>query len=377
MQCHHFDAHRCRSCSLLGTAYAAQLADKVTSAGAVLEAVVPASAWRDPFASREESFRNKAKMVVGGTPGEVTLGILDAHRRGVDLRDCGLHEEPLRAALPVIGELVDELRLLPYDVVKARGELKHVHATVSPAGELMVRFVLRSQRQADRLRESIPLLRQALPGLRVATINYLPTHTALLEGDEEEVLTPDRTLPMGLGRVTLELGPRSFFQTNSAVAAGLYEQVRDWLAADRPESLLDLYCGVGGFALYAATLPDPPAVVGVETSVEAVMSARQSLAALRSDGTALGDVRFDAADATNALADTEAIVVNPPRRGIGDQLCRAIEAGPARTLVYSSCNPETLATDLARLPSFGVQQARLFDMFPQTGHSEVLVLATR
>ena len=59
------------------------------------------------------------------------------------------------------------------------------------------------------------------------------------EGDEEEVLTPDRTLPMGLGRVTLELGPRSFFQTNSAVAAGLYEQVRDWLAADRPESLLD------------------------------------------------------------------------------------------------------------------------------------------
>ena len=69
--------------------------------------------------------------------------------------------------------------------------------------------------------------------------------------------------------------------------------------------------------------------------------------------------------------------MNPPRRGIGPALAATLERGPARTLVYSSCNPVTLAADLARLPSFEVARARLFDMFPQTTHAEVLVLATR
>ncbi len=377
MQCEHFDAFRCRSCALMGSPYAVQLTDKVASAAAALADAVPAEAWTAPFASRESGFRNKAKLVTGGRPGRVTLGILDAHQRGVDLRDCGLYEPALARALPPLGGWIDALGLLPYDVARRRGELKYLHVTANPGGELRVRVVLRSDQQAARVRDSLPRLHEALPQVRVVTINYLPEHVALLDGPDEEVLTSQQTLPMALGPVTLHLGPRSFFQTNTAVAQGLYEQARDWIAEGSPASLLDLYCGVGGFGLFAATLPTAPRVHGVEVSADAVASARHTAGELHAAGAITTDVTFDTGDATAALADADCVVVNPPRRGIGPALAATLERGPARTLVYSSCNPVTLAADLARLPSFEVARARLFDMFPQTTHAEVLVLATR
>ena len=182
---------------------------------------------------------------------------------------------------------------------------------------------------------------------------------------------------MDLGRLTLNLGPRSFFQTNTAVAVGLYEQARDWVAEQAPASLLDLYCGVGGFGLFAATLPDAPTVLGVEVSADAVASARHTAESLRDSGTATKRVEFRCGDAGSELPDAECVVVNPPRRGLGDELCAAIESSNAATLIYSSCNPTTLARDLAALPTFAVTDARLFDMFPQTPHAEVVVRATR
>ena len=380
MQCDYFDSHRCRSCTLMGIPYAVQLADKVGAAQAALGEVVPHGAWLDAYASPESGFRNKAKLVVGGEVGAVTLGILDRDRRGIDLQGCGVHEATIAAALPRLAEVIDSLRLLPYDVSKARGELKNLHVTSNPAGRLMVRFVLRSDRQAPRLREAIRDISAWVPGLQVATINYLPEHVALLEGADEEYLTGARTLPFDLGDVTLHVGPQSFFQTNTLVAQGLYETARSWLAATTPSSVLDLYCGVGGFGLFAATLPTPPSVTGVETSPDAVASARHTLDLLRADGKAGGPVDFivaDVADVPELIAAADSLVVNPPRRGLGADLAGLVERSNARTVIYSSCNPQTLATDLGHLASFRVERAQLFDMFPQTNHSEVLVLATR
>lgn len=153
----------------MGSPYAVQLTDKVASAAAALADAVPAEAWTAPFASRESGFRNKAKLVTGGRPGRVTLGILDAHQRGVDLRDCGLYEPALARALPPLGDWIDALGLLPYDVARRRGELKYLHVTANPGGELMVRVVLRSDQQAARVRDSLPRLHEALPQVRVVS----------------------------------------------------------------------------------------------------------------------------------------------------------------------------------------------------------------
>jgi 23S rRNA (uracil747-C5)-methyltransferase len=368
----------------MGVPYAVQLTDKQQHCAAVLSPVAPAVVWTDAFASPESGFRNKAKLVVGGEPGAVTLGILDPSGRGVDLRDCGLYEPGLHELIPRLAELVDDLGLEPYDVPSRRGELKHLIVTHSPAGAVMLRFVLRSQKQLALLRSRLSVITERVPEAIVVSINLQPEHKAVLEGDIELVLTDAEVLPMEVNGITLNLRPNSFFQTNTAVAAGLYRQAQQWISNAAPRKVLDLYCGVGGFALHAAALGDrgPAEVVGIEVSPEAVASAEHTAEELRSGGRPIPPTTFRVGDATDvaALDRLEAgslVVVNPPRRGIGSHLAGWLERSGASHVVYSSCNVASLARDLALLPSYTARSARLFDMFPQTGHHEVMVLLER
>ncbi|GIG28298.1 23S rRNA (uracil(747)-C(5))-methyltransferase RlmC [Cellulomonas marina] len=376
MRCDYYDAGRCRSCTLIEQPYAVQLAGKEQRARQLL-AHHTGLTWLPPVAGRESGFRTKAKMVVGGTVAAPTLGILDDAGRGVDLQGCGLYPEGLSAAFPVLASFVSRAGLTPYDVPARRGELKNVLATVSPDGELMVRFVLRSTEALPRVRKHLPWLLDELPELRVVSVNLLPEHRAVVEGDEEVVLTPQATLRMRLDDVTLHLRPQSFFQTNTAVAAALYRQAAAWVDEAAPATVWDLYCGVGGFALHVAGPPDGRReVTGIEVSAEAVASARTSAAER-----GLDRARFLAGDATAfALAATDVpdlVVVNPPRRGIGDALAGWLERSGVGTVVYSSCNVVSLARDLEAMPSLRPTRARLLDMFPQTHHDEVLVLLQR
>src|SRR3954452_5396465 len=245
--CHHFDAGRCRSCSLLGLPYDVQLLDKQRQVETLLAG--HDVAWLPPVASPQLVFRNKAKMVVHGTVEEPTLGILNPAGGGVDLRDCPLHTNGIRAALPVLAGFVTAACLTPYDVPARRGELKHLLVTESPDGELMVRFVLRSQEPVARIRKHLPALQADLPALAVASANLQPEHKAILEGDHEILLTDQATLTMRVADLRLHLRPQSFFQTNTPMAAELYELGRSWVREIAPGTAWDLYCGVGGFAL--------------------------------------------------------------------------------------------------------------------------------
>jgi 23S rRNA (uracil747-C5)-methyltransferase len=371
----------------MGVSYAVQLSDKLRRCQQALAPVAPGLTWLDPFASPESAFRNKAKLVVGGRAGAVTLGILDPQLGGVDLRSCGLHEQPLQRLIPRLADVVDEIGLEPYDVAARRGELKHLILTLSPTGEVMLRFVLRSRKHLALLESRLPRLLEHLSEVRVVSVNLQPEHKAVLEGETEIVLTEQNLLEMPVNDITLNLRPNSFFQTNTAVAAGLYRQARDWADEVRPDAVLDLYCGVGGFALHLADGMDgvPRRVLGVEVSAEAVRSAELSAQGLRAVSGSTADVQFRAGDATDVAAldpnvlggGTSMVVVNPPRRGIGPELADWIERSGADHVTYSSCNVDSLARDLARLPSYVARRARLFDMFPQTSHHEVIVLLER
>ncbi|WP_436700047.1 23S rRNA (uracil(747)-C(5))-methyltransferase RlmC [Nocardioides sp. BYT-33-1] len=379
LDCAHFAAGECRSCAWLGQAYDAQLAGKEAAARALVDR--PGLAWLPPVPSPAAGFRNKAKMVVGGTAERPTLGILGPDGAGVDLRDCALHLPGIAAALPVLADLVRRADLTPYDVASAepvsrRGELKHVLVTESPAGELMVRLVVRSTAVEARVRKHLPWLRELLPAIRVLTLNVQPEHRAVIEGDREIVLTDADTLPMRLGDVTLHLRPRSFFQTNTVVAAALYAEAAAWATELAPRRVVDLYCGVGGFALHLAG--PGRRVTGIEISADAIASAERS----RAEAGLPGATDFAVGDATAPehaalLAEADLVVVNPPRRGLGTALARRLEESGAEHVLYSSCNPTTLARDLGELASYRPVRARLLDMFPQTPHAEVLMLLSR
>jgi len=370
MDCEHYDAGRCRSCTWLPIPYAEQLSATGRHCRDLLGDDLD---WREPFASAEEAFRNKAKMVVTGTAADPRLGILGQDSAGVDLRDCGLHEPAVQRALPVLADFVTKASLEPYGLASRRGELKFVLVTASPADELMIRFVSRSQEPVTRIRKHLPWLVEALPGVRVVSVNVQPEHKAVIEGEQEIVLTDQDTLTMTVNGLDLLLRPQSFFQTNTAVAAGLYREAAAWSEELAPGRVWDLYCGVGGFALHLAAHGRP--ALGVETSPEAIASAAET--ARRSGAPAEFVVGDATAFALAADATPDLVVVNPPRRGIGAELAGRLDGSGVENVLYSSCNPSSLATDLTSMPGLRVTRARVFDMFPQTAHAEVLVLLQR
>ncbi|MDN5923788.1 MAG: 23S rRNA (uracil(747)-C(5))-methyltransferase RlmC [Xanthomonadales bacterium] len=371
--CGHFDRNECRSCVLLPQAYAEQQASKLALCHGLLDALGDWH-WLPSVPSPLGGFRNKAKMAVSGTSKAPILGIIAADGSGTDLSDCALYPPAMQACFAPLAHFIGVANIAPYDIATRHGELKYLLLSMAASGEWMLRFVLRSREALGRIRKHLPSLREALPQLRVVSVNLLPEHKAVLEGDQEILLSAESDLAMPLNDVPLYLRPRGFFQTNSVVAAALYAQVRDWCAAIAPPSVLDLFCGVGGFALHCAD--GVREVTGIETSADAIACAQRSAREM-----GLAHTTFHSTDAlafaSKQPLDAALVIVNPPRRGLGAALCNDLQRSNARWLIYSSCNAQTLVHDLQRLSEFIPREVRLFDMFPHTRHFEVATLLER
>ncbi|MBN2646157.1 MAG: 23S rRNA (uracil(747)-C(5))-methyltransferase RlmC [Thiotrichales bacterium] len=377
--CVYFNQGQCRSCTHLRMPYAQQLVEKQGACAAQLP-MIAEHQWLPIFATAPMGFRNKAKMAVGGSWQDPQFGLVDYEGVAQDLSECPLYPEAIQQAFAPIKAWITACRLPPYHIQSRTGELKYVLLTYSQREQaLMLRFVLRSEQWVDTMRELLPKLLASCPGLQVVSVNIQPVAMAIIEGPHEILLSEQSSLTMWLNDLPLHLKPQSFFQTNDEVAAGLYRQAQEWLMQIRPQALWDLFCGVGGFALHAAQAGQQN-IVGIEVSEQAIASARQSASELGFYHLVFRALKADdfALQANRLHEMPDAVIVNPPRRGIGAELCAFLDgAAPVKNLIYSSCNPQSLAKDLARLPSFRVQQARIFDLFAHTDHAEVIVLLRR
>ncbi|MTH48203.1 23S rRNA (uracil(747)-C(5))-methyltransferase RlmC [Intestinirhabdus alba] len=374
MQCALYDAGRCRSCQWLARPVDEQLAAKTADLQQLM-AAFPVREWRTPVSGPEQGFRNKAKMVVSGSVEKPLLGML--HRDGTpeDLCDCPLYPAAFAPIFATLKPFIARAGLTPYSVARRRGELKYLLLTGSRLdGGMMLRFVLRSENKLAQLRAALPWLQAQLPQLKVITANIQPVHMAIMEGETEIALTEQQALAERFNDVPLWIRPRSFFQTNPAVAARLYATAREWVRELPVRHMWDLFCGVGGFGLHCAT--QEMRLTGIEISPEAIACAKQSAARL-----GLTRLQFQALDSTRfATAQDDVpdlVLVNPPRRGVGGALCDYLARMAPRWIIYSSCNARTMAKDIALLPGYRVARVQLFDMFPHTAHYEVLTLLIR
>lgn len=377
MQCKYFSAGECRSCQWLEKSYSRQLADKQQRLDLLTDRHISmnqSSAWLPAIASEQQGFRNKAKMVVNGSVERPILGIVLAQNQPVDLCDCPLYSKNLRDLLPTLKQFIIRAGLTPYKVERQRGELKFILLTENSSGEFMLRFVLRSETKIAQLRNALPWLLTTLPTLKVVSANIQPVHMAILEGEQEIFLTEEKMLKQCLNQIPLYMQPGSFFQTNTGVTNQLYLTAQRWVAELNIASLWDLFCGVGGFGLHCA-MPDKR-LTGIEINAEAIACAKRS-----AEEIGLLDIQFRALDSTKfAVAEgniPDLVLLNPPRRGIGRELCHYLARMSPAYILYSSCNVVSMVEDLALLVDYSIERIQLFDMFPHTAHSEVLTLLVR
>ena len=175
--------------------------------------------------------------------------------------------------------------------------------------------------------------------------------------------------------MTFRLSPRSFYQVNHHQAQRLYEAAIAQAEITKEDTVLDLYCGVGTITLAMASAAGK--VIGVEVIPQAVEDARDNA---KRNG--IENAEFFCGDAGQAALDLEAkgikadvVVVDPPRKGLNADTIEALHRFAPRRIVYVSCDPATLARDVALLKERGytLKNAMAADLFPRCAHVESIV----
>jgi 23S rRNA (uracil1939-C5)-methyltransferase len=198
--------------------------------------------------------------------------------------------------------------------------------------------------------------------------------------EEVRVLRGDPVITEELLGETFEIGPNTFFQTNTRGAEGLFGRALDRGGFTAQDTVWDLYCGVGALSLPLARRARR--VVGMELVVESVAAARRNAErnGIVNVDFLVGDIRALLADPTlRRTLPPDAVVLDPPREGIHAEVAAAlVDLAPER-LVYVSCNPSTLARDLAILAGGGYRPGSVLpvDMFPHTAHIECVTALRR
>jgi 23S rRNA (uracil1939-C5)-methyltransferase len=380
--CRAFGA--CGGCVLQHLAYDAQCTWKrarVARALAGLDVTVDACV----ASPRPLGYRNRSKLVAERHGARLVLGAYAPRSHDVvDTAGCRVAEPPLDEVASALAALLDQAGVSAYDERTLVGDLRHVVLRASHDGRVLATWV------TTRALPNGPALAAAFRAARPEVIGVVEhinrsRGNAIFAADAgaDRVLAGDATIEDRVevgGRqrrdLRLRLSAGAFFQANRGVAGLAYAAITDALAVRPGERVVDAYCGVGGIALALAGA-GATEVIGVEAHPGAVADAAAS-AALNN----VTDARFIAADAAAGLAAldrADLVVLNPPRKGSApDVLAEVARLGP-RAIAYLSCDPDTLARDLAWLAARGyrVGSVRPFDMLPHTMHVEALAILTR
>ena len=318
-------------------------------------------------------YRNKVQFPIA--PGSIGYFQARSHQV-VDIPDCLLQPQVDSACRAAVRAWMDRFRVPAYQERSGAGLLRHLYLRTNQAGQVLCCLVAADDRLPHQ-RELIDALRQAAPNLVGVVLNVNPRRTNVILGKTYRTLWGQDWLEETLCGCRFRLSVPSFFQVNHAQTQRLYQRVLDLAALTGGETVVDLYCGIGTISL--ALAGHARQVIGVEIVPQAVADAQENA---RRNGLE-GKARFVCGDAAALAAQLEAdgvrpdvAVVDPPRKGLAAEVIGSIARMAPQRVVYVSCDPATLARDVARFRPLGYQavQAEALDLFPRTAHVETVVL---
>ena len=367
---------RCGGCSFLHMSYKAELRYKLERVNDAFKRIGGLELCAERIIGSEtvEGYRNKSIVAVGEAENGPVAGF---YRSGshdiVPVERCLLQSDEASAcARSVTGWMKRR------GVRAGSGGVRHVYTRRARDGAALCCVVTGRRFSPALARTLVESLRRGCPGLVgvVECLNRSESNTVL--SGEFRTLWGSSTLTDVLCGSEFELSPQAFYQINPPQAERLYELAVDYALPEPGGTVLDLYCGAGTISLALARRAGR--VIGAEIVPEAVENARRNAAC-----NGIGNAEFicaDAGDAARLLSERgirpDAIVVDPPRKGMSEEALRQVAKMQPKRIAYVSCDPATLARDLKRLTELGYvpQKAVAVDMFPKTAHVETVVLLT-
>ena len=370
---------RCGGCTCRHMKYEATLEAKRLQVRDCFERIAGIRADVPPVLgmASPEGYRNKTSLPAAGSAGSPVLGFYAPRSHSVvPVSSCPNAKPPANEIAAAFLDWAKKTRLAPYREESRQGVLRHLVIRVSREGKSMVTVVANAA--------SLPgaeSLWTALRPLGVVSLwlNENRERTNVILSDRFHLLGGRKTLTDTLCNLAFELSPPSFFQVNPEQTEVLYRTALEFAGLQESDLVCDVYCGAGTISLMMAK--HCRRVIGIEVVPAAVENARRN-----AGRNGIGNAEFHAAAAEELLPRLvsdglrpDAVVVDPPRKGLEPAVIRAIaEACPSR-VVYVSCNPATLARDAALFRDAGYRVDRIqpVDMFCWTAGIETVCLLSK
>ena len=336
-----------------------------------------------PFAEYEKNIAKEMLATTSHFPETVVdAGAAGFHARGffekvVDINTCHLQAEPTNAIRLAVKNFAQQEGWPFYDIRHHTGFIRTMQLRICRTGEIMVNVVLGYEDEIKRMK----LLDHLVKNFPQVTTLLYTINTKMndsLYDLEPQVYTGEGFVIETMEDFKFKIGPKSFFQTNTAQGEELYKVTREFASLTGKETVYDLYCGTGSIGIFLSK--QGKKIIGVETIKEAIDDAKEN--ALLNQ---LSHLSFFEGDVIDICTESffrqhgkpDVIITDPPRAGMHEKLVLKMLEMKAPRIVYVSCNPATQARDLNLLgEQYQVTKIQPVDMFPHTRHIENVVQLT-
>ena len=321
-------------------------------------------------------YRNKVQLPIGEKSGEPIIGFYAPRSHEIiDMDTCLIQDESADFAAKLLKEWIRDFKISIYNEENGKGFLRHLMVRKGfNTGEVMI-VIVTSEEEFTYKKELLEMLLANLKGVKSIIQNVNTKNTNVVLGEKCITLWGSDVISDYIGAYKFKISPLSFFQINPKQTEVLYNKVLEYASLTEEEVVFDAYCGTGTIALFVAEKAKK--VFGVEIVPQAIENAWEN-----AKDNSIENVEFVVGKSEEVIPEliakgikADVVIVDPPRKGCEKILLEEISKIQPRTIVYVSCNPSTLARDLAILMDNGYEavEVKPVDMFPNTAHVESVV----
>ena len=326
-----------------------------------------------------QGYRNKAQYPVSSHKNRAFAGFFRAGtHQVVENERCLILPEEMDRVKDLVIDHMNRFRIPAYDETSHTGLVRHIYVRRGAVSKQVLVCLAVNGRKLPREAELIENLK-SVPGFTTLVLSVNTKKGNVVLGDEFITLYGPGTIEDTLCGLTFRLSPRSFYQVNHHQAQRLYQAAIEQAGITKADTVLDLYCGVGTITLAMAGAAGK--VIGVEVVLQAVEDAWENAKRNGSENAEFfcGDAGQAALELEKQGIKADVVVVDPPRKGLNADTIEALSRFSPRRIVYVSCDPATLARDVALLKERGyvLKNAMAADLFPRCAHVESIVCLVR
>ena len=321
------------------------------------------------------NYRFKSQLTATSRFDKLELGLIRPNSNIVTpIKDCFTQNEIVNDINIKVQEILNKYGLTAYDSKTQKGDIRNVVVRVSHFNlEAQVTIVYAYKHLDGKLNKLAKDIMKIDYVVSVAKTYHDQYDDGLVIQKECIILEGKKTITENIGKYKFELSPESFFQLNPVQTEHLYEFALKAAKLSHKETVLDLYCGAGTIGIYMSKMAKR--IIGVEVNPQAVKNAIENAKKNKVNNAEYyaGYVDEILPQLAKKNINIDVLVCDPPRMGLGEDVCKTILANEFKKVVYVSCNPATLAKDINILSKkYKVNYIQPVDMFPYTSHVETV-----